>query len=330
MLGAFRRYLEIILRTRGRKRVEVWRYVNKNITKNVFVDVNPNIRIHYVARDYELFNVNFTARYLYCVRRIFQTRVCFVDFKVRLCGIGHHFVERISVDFHSDFIVCDLAVVQQNLRRKRSRTVSVFEEYLFPIRETYFVIHAEEIDVIFFIQINDFIVAARDTRNRIFAVKSHKSNCFIRIQFFHTELSFEFLRHFAGNNNLAFFGKSAVFYGNFVAFFDCFRRIFDFYTRKTRKPAVRETSRSHFRIEEINALVVSFVRFSEYRIRVQICINGIFPKRFVFGNRRESLERRKREKRHYHGKRENKYLLEYVTDRIRLFAARVIMLENRL
>ena len=206
--------------------------------KNVFVDVNPNVRIHYVTRDYELFDINFTARYLYCVRSIFQTRVRFVDFKICLRGIGHHFVERISVDFHSDFIVCDLAVVQQNLRRKRSRTVSIFEEDLFPVRETDFVIHTEKIDVIFFVQINDFIVAARDTRNRIFAVKGHQRDCFIRIQFFQAKLSFEFFRHFAGNNRFAFFGKSAVVYGNFVAFFDCFRRIFDFYTRKTCKSAV--------------------------------------------------------------------------------------------
>ena len=206
--------------------------------KNVFVDVNPNVCVHDIARDFELLNINFTARYLYCVRRIFQTGVRFVDFKVCLRGIGHHFVERISVDFHSDFIVCDLAVVQQNLRRKRSRTVSIFEEDLFPVRETDFVIHAEEIDVIFFVQINDFIVAARDTCNRIFAVKGHQRDCFIRIQFFHTEFSFEFFRHFAGNNRFSFLGKSAVFYGNFIAFFDCLRRIFDFYTRKTRKPAV--------------------------------------------------------------------------------------------
>ena len=206
--------------------------------KNAFVDVNPNVRIHDIARDCKLFNINFTARYLYCVRSIFQTGVRFVDFKIRLRSICHHFIERISVDFHSDFIVCDLTVVQQNLRRKRSRTVSIFEEDLFPIRETDFVIHAEEIDIIFFVQINDFIVAARDSRNRIFTVKGHQRDCFIRIQFFHTELSFEFFRHFAGNNRFALFGKSAVFYGNFVAFFNCFGRIIDFYPRKTCKSAV--------------------------------------------------------------------------------------------
>ena len=75
---------------------------------------------------------------------------------------------------------------------------------------------------------------------------------------------------------------------------------------------------------------MAFVRFPEYRIRVQICINGIFSERFVFGNCRKCLEHREREKRHYHGKRKNKYLLEYVTDRIRLFAVRVITIENRL
>ena len=75
---------------------------------------------------------------------------------------------------------------------------------------------------------------------------------------------------------------------------------------------------------------MAFVRFSEYRIRVQICINGIRSERFVFGNCRECLKGREREEHHHHGKCENKDLLEYIADRIRLFAARVITLENRL
>ena len=75
---------------------------------------------------------------------------------------------------------------------------------------------------------------------------------------------------------------------------------------------------------------MAFVRFSEYRIRVQICINGIFSERFVFGNCRESLKRREREEHHHHGKCENKDLLEDIADRIRLFAVALMTLENRL
>ena len=75
---------------------------------------------------------------------------------------------------------------------------------------------------------------------------------------------------------------------------------------------------------------MAFVRFPEYRIRVQICINGIRSERFVFGNCRECLKRREREEYHHNSECENKDLLEDITDRIRLFAARVITIENRL